>query len=360
MTTATHIDKHTGPGKLFIKVASGMVQAWLYNFDIEGSGLKAKHEDVLKYAVGPLLQDGGSIRLLGLTSTTGQAAYDKQLGAQRIRSVVHFLRTRFGSKFFEGSEISLGKDLALAAYEEPNVDPALRAVGTADDAEAEVWRAVVINAWNRSLPPPPPTGVPFDDNTWAEDLGQGIDKLSFGLGIIDLLADLKDMEVVTNVTGPGGLILGCIGSILQLPLLFISTDAVANLNGQIQGAADAIQDMADQYSGNELYTKPLSDWPAVKVPTIHIIDSTIPTASQEAWRAGQTAGLLRAVQKVLDLEQNPKPITLPGSGKHIRLSGRLWLRNVSRAYKDNAGIEIVIKPANEDLAKRGKKPFPTI
>jgi hypothetical protein len=70
-------------------------------------------------------------------------------------------------------------------------------------------------------------------------------------------------------------------------------------------------------------------------------------------------GLMRSVQKILDLEQNPKPVTLPGSGKHIRISARLWLRNVSKAYKDNAGVEMVIKPANEDLKKAGKPPFPT-
>jgi hypothetical protein len=74
---------------------------------------------------------------------------------------------------------------------------------------------------------------------------------------------------------------------VQLPLLFVATDAVANLNGQIQGAVDVIQDMADQYSSNNLYTKPMSAWPAVRVPTIHVIDSTIPTASQSAWRSGQ-------------------------------------------------------------------------
>ena len=70
-------------------------------------------------------------------------------------------------------------------------------------------------------------------------------------------------------------------------------------------------------------------------------------------------GCLSAIRKVVDLETNPKPITLP-SGKHIRLNGREWLRALSKAYKDNAGIEIVIKPANAELAKQGKRPFPTI
>jgi hypothetical protein len=59
------------------------------------------------------------------------------------------------------------------------------------------------------------------------------------------------------------------------------------------------------------------------------------------------------------LDALTKPVTLPGSGKHIRISGRLWLRNVSKAYKDNAGVEMVIKPANEDLKQAGKPPFPT-
>ena len=75
-------------------------------------------------------------------------------------------------------------------------------------------------------------------------------------------------------------------------------------------------------------------------------------------RLRQVAGLKDAVNLVLEKETNPKPVTLP-AGQNIRVSGRLWLRAVSQKFKDQVGVELVIKPANAELKKRGKPPFPT-
>ena len=348
--------KNTGPGKYFIKVdgSTEVVRAWLFNFDIDGAGLKPAHAALLDNAIGPVIRDGGSVKLLGLASTTGQAAWDLRLGEQRTHTVVGYLRTRFGSMFTVAKEISFGKQMALAFGQEHLQG------GTGDNQESEIWRGVVVNAWNRSPPPPPPPGVdvPFGNSTWAEDVGQTIDKVSWALGIIDLAADLLEIGAVTAVTGPAGLIVGAAGSIVTMPLLWASTDALANTNGEIQGGADAVQDMADQFSDPKLDSKPMSTWPVVKVPLPHFVSNPQPNATQLAWRAGQTKGCQNAVKAVLNLEQDPKLITLP-SGKHIRLSGRLWLRAISIAYHDSAGVEVVVKRANEELKKRGRPPFPT-
>lgn len=347
----------TGRGKYFLKVdpLTKVVRVWIYNFDIEGFRLKKDHTDVLDAAVCPLLRDGGNVKMLGLASTTGQARFDAQLSQHRMDETLVHIQGSVGSRFRVSKEIAFGKDMALA------FGTAKMTGGTADNTESEIWRAVVLNAWNRDTPPPPPVGVdvPMNNNSWATDVGQTIDKVSFGLGIIDLIADLGEIEAVAGVTGPAGLILGCIQSIIAMPLMWLSADATANVNGQIQGACDAIQDMADQFSGNGLDRTPLSRWPAVKAPTPHTSANPQPTVSQQAWSAGQMKGCIAATQKVVDLETNPKPITLP-DGKHIRLSGRLWLRALSKTYNDNAGIEIVTKPANEELRKQGKRPFPTI
>jgi hypothetical protein len=64
------------------------------------------------------------------------------------------------------------------------------------------------------------------------------------------------------------------------------------------------------------------------------------------------------VKAILDLEEDPQSFTLP-DGKHVRFDGRTWLRTMSKAFKDNVGVETVIKPENEQLKKRGKPPFPT-
>jgi hypothetical protein len=347
----------TGPGKYFVKVdpLTKVVRLWIYNFDIEGSRLKKDHTDVLEAAICPVLRDGGNLKMLGLASTTGSASFDAQLGQRRMDETLVHIHGRVGSKFRVSKEIAFGKQMALA------FGSAKMHGGTADNTESEIWRAVVLNAWNRDLPPPPPVGVdfPINNNSWAADVGKAVDTVSFGLGIIDLVADLAEIESVAAVTGPAGLILSCIQSILAMPLMWLSADMTANVNGQIQGACDAVQDMADQFSNNALDHTPLSRWPAVTAPTPHISSNPQPNQFQLSWRAGQMKGCLAATQKVVDLETNPKPITLP-DGKHIRLSGRLWLRALSKAYKDNAGIEMVTKPANEELKKQGKRPFPTI
>ncbi|HEU5340698.1 hypothetical protein [Edaphobacter sp.] len=349
--------KPTGKGRYFIKIdpLTKVVRLWLYNYDIEGAHLKKDHVDVIDASVTPLLRDGGNIKLLGLASTTGNASFDATLSQHRMDGVVSHLRVAAGGRFAVSKEFAFGKQMALA------FGAAKLKGGTADNTESEIWRAVVINAWNRDTVPPPPPGVdiPISNNTWSDDVSKTLDKVSFALGLIDFAADLAEIEAVTAVTGPAGLILSCIQSIVAMPLMWFAGDATANVNGQIQGAADAIQDMADQFSNPVLDHTPLSKWPAVKVPATHHSENPTPTVSEQAWRAGQVKGLLAATQKVVDLELHPKPVTLP-DGKHIRLSGRLWLRALSKTYKDNAGIEIVIKPANEELRKQGKRPFPTI
>jgi outer membrane protein OmpA-like peptidoglycan-associated protein len=360
------VNKHTGPGKYLIKIdtSSGVIRAWLFNFDIDSAKLKPGHEALLRNAVGPVIQDGGAIKLLGLASTTGQAAYDQKLGEARIHAVVTFLRRHFGNKFKEGREVSFGKEMALAFAQ--STDPRLRAAGTADYTESPLWRAVVINAWNRSDPPPPPAGVdvPVNNPSWVEEskwedhLEKGIDISSFGLHFVNFLAEVAELNTLADVTGVGVLVTSVIEAILALPLTWAQADGLANANGQIQGASDAIQDMADQYSSDALDTTPLSKWPAVKIPELHSFPSSQPTASELAWRAGQVAGRRNAVQRILDLEQHPKPVTLP-SGRHVRLSGRLWLRTISKKFKDLAGVEVVIKPVNEFLKRQGHPPFPT-
>jgi hypothetical protein len=350
------MNNHTGDGKYFIKVdpVSEAVRLWLFNYDINGETLKQAHIAVLNQAIGPMIRDGGSLKLLGLASTTGDVAWDKQLGERRMHGVISHLRSHFGGKFGVTKELSLGKEMALAFGQ------AQLQGGTGDNQESAVWRGVVINAWNRNVPLVLPTGidVPFGNPTWADSTSKIIDVVSWTLGFVDLIADFAEIAAITGVTGPGGLIVGAIGSIVGMPLMWAGADALANTNGQIQGAADAIQDMADQYSNSGLDWTPLSKWRPVQVPAPHLPNNPQPSASQQAWQAGQAIGCKNAATKVVDLEQTPKPITLP-SGKHIRLSGRLWLRAVSKTFRDNAGVEVVIKPANEELAKRGKPPFPT-
>jgi hypothetical protein len=343
-------------GRYSIKIDSslGIVRAWLYGFKVGDAVLRGAHRELLDSAIVPVIRDGGNIKVMGLASTTASLVFDQQLGQRRMHAVVNYLRLHCGNKFAVSRQVSYGKVMALLFGEEH------LAGGTADHVESDLWRAVVINAWSRSVPPPPPIGidVPFKNSTWADSVSKAIDTVNMALGFLDFIADIFELTRVAEVSGPAGLVAGIIQSILAMPLTWAAADALANTNGQIQGAADAIQDMADQYSKGSLDRTGLSKWPAVVVPTIHAPENPQPTVYQSAWRSGQLTGLKNAVKAVLDLEQHPKPFMM-ANGRHVRITGRVWLRAISRAFGDNAGVKVVVIPANEELKKRGRPPFPT-
>jgi hypothetical protein len=59
-----------------------------------------------------------------------------------------------------------------------------------------------------------------------------------------LLDFITDIAEVARVAAPlADLIVSSIGGIVAMPLTWWAADAYANVNGQIQGGADAIQDM---------------------------------------------------------------------------------------------------------------------
>jgi hypothetical protein len=331
-----------------------VIRAWLFNFEKNSAVLKNEHRQFLDDNIVPAVAGGGSIKLLGLASTTGTDSLNKQLSGQRVSSVEDHVRTRTNGVVKIARRVEMGETMAKAFF------AAGLKGGTQDNVEAEIWRGVVINAWNRDLPPPPPVTIdtPFTDATWATNAGTVLDSVALTVTFIDAAVDLLEIAAVAGVTGPLGLILGSLQAIVGLPLLFHSSDVIANTNGQIQGTADAIQDMCDQFKDPSLRNTPMSRWPAVKVPEPHIPQNPDPTANQDAWRGGQITGRTRAVQQVVDLEKNPKPVTLP-SGKHVKISGRVWLFAASQNFKDNCGVELVIKPVNAELAKQGRRPFPT-
>jgi hypothetical protein len=347
---------HRSSGKDYITVdhTSEVVRAWLYNFGIGKSELKQDHKELLDTAIGPVNRLGGSIALLGLASTTGTLQRDFELGSKRIHAVTHYLRSKFGSQFLVTKHPTAGKVMALA-FEEAHL-----AGGTKDNTESPLWRAVVINAWNRALTPPPPVGSdadPFNNPNYSVIVGKVLDTAAGLLGIIDVAAEIFDLAIAAAAS-VADLIVGPIAALASLPLTWGNADFFAEKNGEIQGKADAIQDMADQYNDSTLDQKRLADWPAVKVPELHGPVNPQPNAFQIFWHQGQMEGRKKAVEAILEMEQHPIPIKL-SNGKNFKYTGRIWLRAMSKAFGDNVGVEVVIKPVNEQLKKQGMPPFPT-
>lgn len=302
-----------------------------------------------------MIREEGSIAVMGLASTTGTVQRDFELGSKRLHAVIEYLHKKFGHRFLVSKHVSAGKIMALA------FDEAHLAGGTKDNQESDLWRAVVLNAWNRSLPPPIPTDVdasdPVNNPNWSETVGKDFDKAAWFLGFVDFALDVAEVAAAA-AAAIADLTVSVVDTLAVLPLTWGSSDFYAEQNGRIQGRADAIQDMADQFKDTKLDNTRLADWPAVQVPAPHIPANPQPTTNQIFWRQGQMEGLKQAVELILKMEQNPKSVTLP-SGKHERWTGRIWLHMMSRRFGANVGIETVINPTNENLKKQGKHEFPT-
>jgi hypothetical protein len=138
------------PGRIveFNHVA-GTIVARLFNFDIAQDRLKLEHRIWLSKNVVGLLRNGGSLWIMGLTSTTGQESFNTPLSQRRAESVVAFLR----------GELSKNFPFKLDAIAGMGEMPA-RIAGLRNNIEDENWRAVVVGVWDKPVPPPPPPPPP--------------------------------------------------------------------------------------------------------------------------------------------------------------------------------------------------------
>ncbi len=349
--------KATGPGKSFIKVdkVTGVIRVWLFNFDVDGAQVKREHAEMLASSITLAIRDGGAVKLLGLASTTAVDQHNKILSEQRLNAVVAELRKQAGTKFRVTKALAIGELMAKAFN-----DAKLKG-GTKDNIESEIWRGVVLNAWNRNGDPlvAPTVDFPIGDDSWASQASSVLDTTGIALGFVDFAADMLALTAAATVTSILSLGVSVVQGIVALPLLFIISDDKARYNGKVQGAADALQDCADQYKDPSLDFIGISRWAAMKIPEIHGAKNPHASQNQVAWREGQILGRQEIMNMLLKMEQEPKPTTLP-DGKTIRMSGRLWLRLASKVHKDNVGVEFVIKPTNVNLKAKGQKPWPTL
>lgn len=141
----------TGPGKVApVWGHSDGAAVRLWNFDIGKHKLKPEHSIGLARWVLPVLRAGGSARVVGLTSRTGSAAYNKALSQRRAAEVVSELQRQLGpAGIARRTAIAVGLGETTAAV-----------VGDPDGRENSTWRAVTIFYYRRPDPPPPPQKVP--------------------------------------------------------------------------------------------------------------------------------------------------------------------------------------------------------
>lgn len=119
-----------------------MVCGQLSNFEVNKSTLSKDHKAWLDRHVVPILEAGGSVTLVGLTSRTGSPEHNEELSRERAKSVLVYLRTQAGNSFNHLISLGLGEAPATAR-------------GVPDGTEDENDRAVLIFSWEKPKPPPP-------------------------------------------------------------------------------------------------------------------------------------------------------------------------------------------------------------
>lgn len=128
-----------------VEDAIGVVTtARLQFFDVSKSTLKEDHKAWLKKTVLPLLQRGGSISLVGLSSRSGKAAFNKALSIKRANAVKDYLENALKMNFAFDLIDGYGEELA-------------ESLGQADGIEDGQFRAVMIYVHTLPKPPDPKT-----------------------------------------------------------------------------------------------------------------------------------------------------------------------------------------------------------
>jgi hypothetical protein len=127
------------------KIASGggTEVVRLSHFNIGGHHLRPEHINYLDSSVVPILDQGGSILLIGMASRSGSAASNKMLSQLRNDEVLKRLRSKSKADFKVRQDFAAGESAAAQAH-------------VADGTEDPTWRAVQIVFWKESEPPPPP------------------------------------------------------------------------------------------------------------------------------------------------------------------------------------------------------------
>ncbi len=116
--------------------------ARLQFFDVSQAKLKPEHKEWLKRHVIPALTSGGSVSLVGLSSRSGKAAFNKALSMQRSKAVKDFLEETLLANFPFKQVDGLGESLA-------------EELGQEDGVEDGQFRAVMIYVHQLPIPPDP-------------------------------------------------------------------------------------------------------------------------------------------------------------------------------------------------------------
>ncbi len=333
----------------------------LFNYDIASSVTKKEHKEFLALNIIPLLKQGNGALILGQASTTGSAAFDLQISRARAQDVLTYLRREAGPSFPAPHPDGVGKSRALA-------------LTGIDNNEDEHWRAVWIRVWDKTHAPTNLGNGPFLPNVNPNItpnnsivLDQVYDVIGAALGLADFGLDLAvfygasaAVESLAVAVSATGLAVSVFSEMIALPAMWRSGDVLAEFNGKVQGYADAMQDMAEQYGDDSLDKVPVKKWNAIKQPFPHTQGALPTSAAATVWRHAQQVGCDMAFKDMLTLDTTPTEITTNVNGNAVKtkVNGKIVLRGLWVSTKGNVGVK-VINQINAELRKQGKPNWPT-
>lgn len=100
----------TGPGKTETRTAPPSLL--LFNFDIDGDGLKPEHIQFLRSEALPTLRAGGAARVIGLTDRSGSTGHNQALSERRVARTIEFLRAELPSGLNLNQTTGFGEEVA--------------------------------------------------------------------------------------------------------------------------------------------------------------------------------------------------------------------------------------------------------
>lgn len=321
----------TGPG--FAQRWSHPSGVLLFNFNIDSATPKLEHQDALRQMVVPHLKSGRvGVSLVGLTSRSGTDAHNHWLSEQRAKRTLDFLRSQVQSDFACREVVGFGELKAAAE-------------GYRDGTEDPRFRAVLVVYAPGSTPPPPPTLVDLNSVKlpkkllpgidWADTIQWSLDRFNDFTSLFDLLPWETIAEFGGRLNFWGTIVSGT----LQMPLLWTSVREQNHTNGRLQGFWEAMQDMSRPFNNSSLRTMPLSDWPALPIPTPRSSDLHLSIVNEREWMEGRRNGCKEAYGMISAMDR--KPVDLEDKNQDtVSMTGRQLLANLALNYGGQVGEHV--------------------
>lgn len=340
----------TGPGQCEkrTKVPSFL----LYNFDIGGDELKREHQLYLRGEATTPLRVGGSVSIVGLASRTGSVAHNQALSERRASRTLDYLREAIPNRFAVDQLVAFG-------------EMSMKREGYHDRVENPRFRSVILFVSSGPKPPSVPPVVDISPEIGIDGLMPGFDVFDTLSKTIDVTQGVAGMieilpwGTVAEFAGNLGPLLGVVGGVIAMPLLWKGVDDQNLTNGRLEGLWDAMQDMASAFSNRDLITTRVSRWPLIPVPKAHPLVGADVLLNEKTWLRGRQEGAEAAYKMMAAMDRNPvdMTVTLHGRPQKQAVTGRFYLYWIWRGTHGRVA-EAIRKLVDTRLRAAGKKEWP--